>query len=242
MCIRYTSVRLCTSLTKRSLQCFELEEGQRTSNSLCNMLIIMTNKQFTKQVILLFLLFGSPSAFITKSSSSASQRNQQNQRPSMTRIQSNSNPNETNREIQIKTWNPLRLAILKLGLTEPAWTSPFNYQKKEGSFTCAYCGQELFESNGKFDSGSGWPSFWRTSKDGSVSLRREMDGRVECQCARCNSHLGHVFMDGPAVTTVPPMLLSTAPETDPRGQSLSARLPRYCINGAALRFSDADQQ
>ena len=208
----------------------------------CDVLIIMTNKTITKQVVLFFLLFCGSSALITRSSSLACQQNQQYQRQSMTGIQSNSNPNETNGEMQIKTWNPLRLAVLKLGLTEPAWTSPFNYQKKEGTFTCAYCGQKLFESNGKFDSGSGWPSFWRTAKDGSVILRREMDGRVECQCACCKSHLGHVFMDGPDVTTVPPMLLSTAPETDPRGRSLSARLPRYCINGAALRFSDADKQ
>lgn len=143
-------------------------------------------------------------------------------------------------EIQPKTWNPLRLAVLKLGLTEPAWTSPWNYQKNEGTFVCAYCGKELFETSGKYDSGSGWPSFWRTAKDGSVSLKREFDGRIECRCARCSSHLGHVFMDGPTVLSVPSEVLSNAPETDPRGRSESARLPRYCINGASLRFSESN--
>jgi peptide-methionine (R)-S-oxide reductase len=159
----------------------------------------------------------------------------------MPRLQFNADWDDTEDEIQPKTWNPLRLAVLKLGLTEPAWTSPWNYQKKEGTFTCAYCGKELFETNGKFDSGSGWPSFWRTAKDGSVSLKREFDGRIECRCARCSSHLGHVFMDGPTVSSVPSEVLSNAPETDPRGRGESARLPRYCVNGASLRFSEGDR-
>jgi peptide-methionine (R)-S-oxide reductase len=141
-------------------------------------------------------------------------------------------------KIKSKTWNPLRLAVMKLGLTEPAWTSPWNYQKKEGTFVCAYCGEELFESNAKYDSGSGWPSFWRTASDGSVALKMEWDGRMECKCQRCKSHLGHVFLDGPMRSSMPQSLVETIPQTDARGTNFAARLPRYCINGAALRFDE----
>lgn len=140
--------------------------------------------------------------------------------------------------IEMKTWNPLRLAVLKLGMTEPAWTSPWNYQKKEGTFKCAYCGQELFESNGKYDSGSGWPSFWRTKDNGSVAFKREWDGRVECQCSKCNSHLGHAFMDGPPRTSLPADLVETIPESDLKSATNPSRLPRYCINGASLTFDE----
>jgi peptide-methionine (R)-S-oxide reductase len=124
----------------------------------------------------------------------------------------------------------------KLGMTEPAWMSPWNYQNKQGTFTCAFCGQELFDSNGKYNSGSGWPSFWRTKKDGSVALKREWDGRVECQCSKCCGHLGHVFMDGPSKTTLDEDLVQTIPEGDLKSPSNPSRLPRYCINGASLRF------
>lgn len=154
-------------------------------------------------------------------------------------MKNSSEPSDEGEEkIQAKTWNPLRLAVLKLGMTEPAWTSPWNYQKKEGTFTCAYCGQELFESNGKYDSGSGWPSFWRTISDGSVALKQEWDGRVECRCSRCSGHLGHVFMDGPSRTSLPEDLVETIPETDLKSAKNPSRLPRYCINGASLRFDE----
>lgn len=124
----------------------------------------------------------------------------------------------------------------KLGMTEPAWTSPWNYQKTQGTFTCAYCGQDLFDSNGKYDSGSGWPSFWRTKGDGSVVLKREWGGRVECQCSKCKGHLGHVFMDGPYKTTMDEDLVQSIPEGDLKSPTNPSRLPRYCINGASLRF------
>jgi len=196
-----------------------------------------SHQGFHKRAILFCLILGSTSALaLTQTPLASFQRNQR--RSAMTRLHSNSDEQDDsgNIKFQVQTWNPLRLAVLKLGMTEPAWTSPWNYQKKQGIFTCAYCGKELFETNGKYDSGSGWPSFWRTAKDGAVSLQREMDGRVECQCSRCGSHLGHVFMDGPSNTTVPIELLSTAPATDPRGRN--QRLPRYCINGASLRFTE----
>lgn len=149
---------------------------------------------------------------------------------------SSKNPESKEKEdFEIQTWNPLRLLVLKIGLTEPAWTSPWNYQKtKDGVFQCAYCGLDLFDSNSKFDSGSGWPSFWRTT--GNVRLVREWDGRVECSCKRCKSHLGHVFLDGPRKTNVDQSLIADIPDSDPKGRSDDSPLPRFCINGASLRF------
>ena len=144
-------------------------------------------------------------------------------------------------KIKAKTWNPLRLAVLRLGLTEPAWTSPWNYQSKEGMFVCAYCGKDLFESNAKYNSGSGWPSFWRTISDGSVALKMEWDGRMECTCQQCKSHLGHVFLDGPKRSSMPVDLVESIPETDARCLNSATHLPRYCINGAALRFEEKNK-
>ena len=141
---------------------------------------------------------------------------------------------------QVQTWNPLRLAVLRLGLTEPMATSPFNYGKYDGEFTCAYCGQTLFDSSAKYDSQSGWPSFWRTAKDGAVQYKRELDGRLECQCSRCSSHLGHVFLDGPQSGSVSEELLQSSPSSDPRGRS-GDYLPRFCINGAAMNYNKREE-
>ena len=145
-------------------------------------------------------------------------------------------------EYTVQTWNPLRLAVLRLGLTEPRMTSPLNYGKKDGVFSCAYCGKELFDSTSKYDSGSGWPSFWRSIEEGSVDYKMEFDGRLECRCARCNSHLGHVFLDGPRMSDVEQDLLRDSPESDPRGRSENSRLPRFCVNGAALTLNEREQQ
>lgn len=144
----------------------------------------------------------------------------------------------TTTTVERKTWNPLRLAVLRLGLTEPMMISPFNYggSYKEGVFRCAYCGHELFDGTAKYDSGSGWPSFWRSRHDDAISYRMESDGRLECKCKRCDSHLGHVFLDGPKPTTVDATLLRESPESDPRGRS-GLYLPRFCINGAALTYT-----
>ena len=90
---------------------------------------------------------------------------------------------------QVQTRNPFRLMVLRLGVTEPRAISPFNYGKYDGLFTCAYCGNILFDSNAKFSSGSGWPSFWRTHSEDSVKYKRELDGRLECQCARCSRYV-----------------------------------------------------
>ncbi len=100
--------------------------------------------------------------------------------------------------------------------TERAGTSPLNGEKREGTFTCVCCGEPLFSSETKFDSGTGWPSFYRPLSEEAVSEHEDRSflmRRTEIQCARCGSHLGHVFPDGP----------------QPTGQ-------RYCMNGVALKF------
>jgi peptide methionine sulfoxide reductase MsrB len=123
--------------------------------------------------------------------------------------------------------------------------SPFNYggssSYKDGVFRCAYCGHDLFDGTAKYDSGSGWPSFWRSRRDDSISYRMESDGRLECKCQRCDSHLGHVFLDGPKPNTVDATLLRESPESDPRGRS-GLYLPRFCINGAALTYTKTDMK
>jgi len=111
--------------------------------------------------------------------------------------------------------SPDRYRVLRQHGTEPAGTSPLNYERRKGEFLCAGCGKELFESGTKYESGSGWPSFYapmpgavETSTDTSHGMTR-----TEVHCARCGGHLGHVFPDGP----------------NPTGE-------RFCINGAALDF------
>jgi peptide-methionine (R)-S-oxide reductase len=140
-----------------------------------------------------------------------------------------------------KTWNPLRLGVLRLGLTEPAMTSALNYGKYDGTFTCAYCGHDLFDSTAKYDSGSGWPSFWRSINNEAIQYRREGDGRLEVRCKKCTSHLGHVFLDGPKQNTVPQELLESSPSSDPRSTKRD-NLPRFCLNGAALRYNSRDKK
>ncbi|KAL7533355.1 hypothetical protein ACHAXR_007183 [Thalassiosira sp. AJA248-18] len=147
------------------------------------------------------------------------------------------------------TWNPFSQAVLKLGFTEPAWTSPLNYKNSAGTYLCANCRSPLFSSLGKFDSGSGWPSFWKTAESNRVLLEREWDGRMECKCASCGGHLGHVFPDGPTRGSLEAKELESVPETDPeigykdqsKESSEFSRMPRYCVNGVALRFEEEKQ-
>jgi peptide-methionine (R)-S-oxide reductase len=156
----------------------------------------------------------------------------------------NDDSTDTNTNAGTGTWNPFSLAVLRLGFTEPAWTSPLNYQKAAGTYKCASCGTALFSSNGKFDSGSGWPSFWKTASSDRVELKKERDGRIECRCLKCNGHLGHVFPDGPTRGSLDAMELASVPETDPKigykvqndSDSSFSRMPRYCVNGVALKF------
>lgn len=147
-------------------------------------------------------------------------------------------PIEEKEAVEMKTWNPLRLAVLKAGFTEPMWSSPLNREKREGVYSCAFCGTVLFDSSSKYDSGSGWPSFWRSIREGSIDYRRELDGRLECRCGKCKSHLGHVFPDGPKDTdpSINFPLVESMPASDPKPVS-SQRLPRFCVNGASLTFS-----
>jgi len=106
--------------------------------------------------------------------------------------------------------------ILRGHSTERAFTSPLNAEKRKGTFLCAACGQKLFASRTKFESGTGWPSFWEPID--AVAVGTEIDRsylmvRTEVYCSRCGGHLGHVFSDGPEPTGL-----------------------RYCINGLALNF------
>jgi len=113
---------------------------------------------------------------------------------------------------------PEQYTVLRKHGTERAGASPLNREKHRGAFLCAGCGQHLFASEAKFESGTGWPSFTMplegavaTSEDRSLFMTR-----TEVHCSRCGGHLGHVFEDGPAPTGL-----------------------RYCMNGAAMTFEPA---
>ncbi len=114
---------------------------------------------------------------------------------------------------------PERFAVLRQGATERAFTGEHWDNHAEGKYACAGCGEPLFSSEAKFDSGTGWPSFTAPETPGAVETREDRSHfmrRTEVLCARCGGHLGHVFPDGPA----------------PSGL-------RYCMNSAALEFRPA---
>jgi peptide-methionine (R)-S-oxide reductase len=110
---------------------------------------------------------------------------------------------------------PAQYEVLRREGTEPPGTSPLNKEKRGGTYVCAGCGQPLFTSDMKFDSGTGWPSFLR-ALPGAIETKPDhklLMVRTEYHCSRCGGHQGHVFDDGPAPTGT-----------------------RYCNNGVALRF------
>jgi peptide-methionine (R)-S-oxide reductase len=120
-----------------------------------------------------------------------------------------------------ETLTPEQFKILREHGTEPRGSSPLNKEKREGRFLCAGCGKPLFESDAKFDSGTGWPSFTQPIDDQAVETTVDRSygmTRTEVHCSDCGGHLGHVFPDGPRPTGL-----------------------RYCMNGAAMRFKTEDE-
>jgi peptide-methionine (R)-S-oxide reductase len=116
--------------------------------------------------------------------------------------------------------SPEQFRVLRQKGTEHPFTGKYWNHHADGTYTCAACGQELFASGTKFESGCGWPSFYDALDQGSVRFERDVTHgmvRTEVLCSRCGGHLGHVFEDGPR----------------PTGQ-------RYCINSASLDFRPAE--
>ena len=113
---------------------------------------------------------------------------------------------------------PQAFQVLRKHGTERAGTSPLNAEKRAGMFVCAGCGKDLFDAATKFESGTGWPSFWEPLEGavGETEDRSLFMSRTEIHCADCGGHLGHVFPDGPR----------------PSGQ-------RYCMNGVSMKFKPA---
>ena len=114
--------------------------------------------------------------------------------------------------------SPAAYDVLRDHGTERPFTSPLLREHRDGTFSCAGCGEPLFDAEHKFDSGTGWPSFWQPASGAHVDEHADRSLgvlRTEVRCGTCDGHLGHVFPDGPAPTGL-----------------------RYCINGVALTFSE----
>jgi len=117
--------------------------------------------------------------------------------------------------------SPHQYAVLREEDTEPAFSSPLNEEKRAGIFHCAGCDLSVYSSEAKYESGTGWPSFWKSLPNaiGTKEDNTFFMTRVECHCRRCGGHLGHIFDDGPP----------------PTGK-------RHCLNGIALTFKPGQTQ
>lgn len=116
--------------------------------------------------------------------------------------------------------DPEQFQVLRRGATEPPFSGGYVDEKRSGMYRCAGCGEELFSSDTKYESGSGWPSFWDAVDPAKVETREDRSHgmvRTEIVCARCGGHLGHVFDDGPQPTGL-----------------------RYCVNSVSLELDPAE--
>ncbi len=121
-----------------------------------------------------------------------------------------------------KQLDPQQYKVLRKKVTEPAFTGKYLHNKETGVYVCAGCGAELFSSDTKYDSGSGWPSFWTAlARDNILEVSDRTLGmeRIEIVCKKCGGHLGHVFDDGPKPTGL-----------------------RYCVNSLSLDFKKKDSK
>ncbi|OGS57041.1 MAG: peptide-methionine (R)-S-oxide reductase [Euryarchaeota archaeon RBG_19FT_COMBO_56_21] len=121
-----------------------------------------------------------------------------------------------------KELSPQQYHVLREKGTEPAFTGELHKNKKEGTYKCAACGEDLFSSDTKFDSGSGWPSFYLPMSNDKIEEKTDRSlfmTRTEVLCAKCGGHLGHVFDDGPKLTGL-----------------------RYCVNSASLKFEETEKK